>query len=185
MFTSYSAISLAFRTQTSMLESNIAGRSRQPAVASLSANLGLIPVARNAPRTLPVSSSPCRSKMKISCMQIISPSTPVTSETAITLREPSERRAICTTPWIADAICWRTARSGILRLAMENMLLFHQKFSRVFDGNDSLRIWDVAREHIEQRGFAGAGATGDQKIQAAFHHGREQFQHGLGHGLVL
>src|SRR5207245_5430050 len=54
-----------------------------------------------------------------------------------------------------------------------NVLLFHQKFSRVFDGNDSLRIWDVAREHIEQRGFAGAGATRNQEIQAAFHHRRE------------
>src|SRR5438128_1521417 len=137
MFTSYSAISLAFRTQTSMLESNIAGRSRQRPPAILSAKLALFPGARNAPRTLPLAHG--------------------------------------------------TFALNIRRAGFEayNVLLFHQKFSRVFDSNDSLRIWDVAREHIEQRGFAGAGATRNQEIQAAFHHRREQFQHGLGHGLVL
>ena len=32
----------------------------------------------------------------------------------VTLREPSLRRVCCTTIWMADAICWRMARSGRL-----------------------------------------------------------------------
>ena len=46
---------------------------------------------------------------------------PMTSEIVITLRVPSERRAICTTACTADAICLRTARSGMLKLAIETM----------------------------------------------------------------
>ena len=40
------------------------------------------------------------------------PSMPVTSEIAITLREPSGRRDCWTMMWIAEAICSRIARLG-------------------------------------------------------------------------
>ena len=59
------------------------------------------------------------------------------------------------------------------------------KFGGVFDGDDALGIRDVAGEHVEERGFAGAGAAGDDEIEAALDHGGEQFEHGLGQGLVF
>ena len=57
---------------------------------------------------------PAFSKTKISCIVMMSPSMPVISEMLVTLRVPSLRRVCCTTIWIAEAICWRIARSGRL-----------------------------------------------------------------------
>ena len=65
--------------------------------ARRSAKRGRMPLARNEPRTRPVSSMPVRSKTKMSCIEMMSDSRPVISETVSTLRVPSERRAICTT----------------------------------------------------------------------------------------
>ena len=47
---------------------------------------------------------------------------PVTSVIAVTFRVPSDRRVTCTIRLIADAICCRTARSGMLRLAMATIV---------------------------------------------------------------
>src|SRR5882724_2791065 len=115
---------------TTVSVSNRPGRSRQPADESLSANFGRMPVALKVPRTCPVSLIPCRSNLKISCMESVSPSIPEISETLTTLRVPSLRRAIWITAWIADANCWRTARSGIFRLAMETMVSTRPSASR-------------------------------------------------------
>ncbi len=221
-----------------------------------------MPVARNTPRTFPLSSVPVRSKLKISCMPIGSSSMPVISEMVVTLRVPSERRAICTTACTADAIWWRTARSGMFRFAMETMFstramasrgelawtvvsepswpvfmacniskassprtspttmrsgrirrllitscrcrtaplpsmlggrvsrrttcsCFELQFGGVFDGDDAVGVGDVSGEHIQQSRLAGASSTGDQDVEAPFHHGREQFEHRLGEGLIL
>ena len=46
-------------------------------------------------------------------------------------------------------------------------------------------VGNVAGEHVEQRGFAGAGAAGDQQIQLPLHHGGEKFEHGFGEGVIL
>ncbi len=54
---------------------------------------GRMPVAWNRPRTLPSSSMPCRSKTKMSCMVMTSPSMPTISEMEVTLRVPSEQAA--------------------------------------------------------------------------------------------
>ena len=47
------------------------------------------PVARNRPRTRPSGAIPVRSNRKMSCIVMTSPSIPVISETAVTLRVPS------------------------------------------------------------------------------------------------
>ena len=41
---------------------------------------------------------------------------PVISEMLVTLRDPSLMREACTTMVMAEAICWRTVRSGRFRL---------------------------------------------------------------------
>ena len=46
-------------------------------------------------------------------------------------------------------------------------------------------VGNVAGEHIQQRRFAGAGSARDQNVQPPLDHGREQFEHRLGEGLVL
>ena len=65
------------------------------------------------------------------------------------------------------------------------MLLLHLQFGGVLDGDHAFGIRNVAGEHIEQGGLAGAGSAGDQQVEPAFHHGGEQFQHGLGQGFVF
>ncbi len=67
----------------------------------------------------------------------------------------------------------------------DDVLLLELKFGGVFDGDDALRIRDVAGEDIEERGFPGAGAAGDEQIETALDHGGEQFEHLLGQGLIL
>src|SRR5271157_3923422 len=65
------------------------------------------------------------------------------------------------------------------------VFLLELQFGRVFDGYDALRIRDVTGKDIENRGFAGARSSGNDQVQTALDHGREQFQHGLGQGLVV
>src|SRR5690606_2935835 len=101
---------------------NSAAGSTTPYAFSRSVKRGRIPVARNCPRTLPRSSNPWRSKTKMSCIVMTSPSIPTISEMVITLRVPSESRASWITTLIALAICWRMPRSGRLSPAMEIMV---------------------------------------------------------------
>ena len=65
------------------------------------------------------------------------------------------------------------------------MLLFELQFSGVFDGYDALRVRDVTGKDIENRRLASARSSGDDDVQATLDYGREQFQHGLGEGLVF
>src|SRR5436853_3595948 len=83
----------------------------KPQAFKRSANRGRIPVGRKRPITWPCASTPVLSYWKISCMVIVSPSMPVISEIEVTRREPSDKRATWTTRLIAEAICWRIARS--------------------------------------------------------------------------
>src|SRR6185503_2858805 len=80
---------------TSMMPSNMVPGSVMPDARSRSQTLGLTPVARKRPVTLPSCVMPAFSNAKISCMVITSPSMPVISETLVTLRVPSLRR-----------VCW-------------------------------------------------------------------------------
>ena len=55
-------------------------------------------------------------------MVMTSCSMPVISEIAVTLRVPSAMREICTIMLTAEAICCRTARSGMFRLAIATIV---------------------------------------------------------------
>ena len=93
-----------------------AGGSGRPDAASRSVHFGRMPVARKRPSTLPFGATPVRSNTKMSCIVITSPSMPVISVIAVTRRVPSDSRAIWTMRLTAEAICWRTARSGMLQV---------------------------------------------------------------------
>ncbi len=71
------------------------------------------------------------------------------------------------------------------RFQPHDVFLVHLQFRRVFDSDDAVGIGNVAGEDIQQCGLASAGSAGDQKIQPPLDHGRQQFQHRLGQGLVL
>src|SRR5262249_36201651 len=97
--------------RTSVTPSNMSAGRLMPEARRRSQTFGRTPVALKRPMTLPSWVTPSFSNVKISCMVMISPSMPVISETLVTLRVPSLSRVCCTTIWIADAICWRIARS--------------------------------------------------------------------------
>src|SRR5208282_5457489 len=67
----------------------------------------------------------------------------------------------------------------------DDVFLLELQFGCVFDGDDALGIRNVSGEDVENGGFAGAGASGNDHIEAALDHGREQFQHGFGQGFVV
>src|SRR5215210_4097896 len=48
-----------------------------------------------------------------------------------------------------------------------HMWLLKLQFGRVFAGDDTLVVVDVLSEAIQQRGFAGAGAAGNQNVRTA------------------
>ena len=68
-----------------------------PDAFSRSQHFGRTPVARKRPVTLPSGVRPVFSKMKMSCIVMMSPSIPVISEMVVTRRDPSLRRVCCTT----------------------------------------------------------------------------------------
>ena len=92
---------------------------------------------------------------KISCMVMTSPSMPVISEIAVTLRVPSLNR-VCwtTTSWMAAAICCRMARSsGIRRPHRDHRFNARQRVARAVCVNDRQRsvMARVHRlEHVER-----------------------------------
>src|SRR6185437_16126003 len=65
---------------------------------------GRTPVAWNCPCTAPSGPMPVRTYLKISCIWMMSPSSPVTSAIDVTLRLPSDWRESCTISWMAPAI---------------------------------------------------------------------------------
>ena len=54
--------------------------------------VGRMPVEMNSPKARPLGSTPVWRNAKISCMMIVSPSMPTTSEMLVTLRGPPCRR---------------------------------------------------------------------------------------------
>ena len=90
-------------------------------------------------------------------------SSPRTSPT--TMRSGRIRRAL-TTSWR-----WRMAPLpfdvGRPRLEPRHVLLVQLQLGGVLDGDDALVLGDEARQHVEQRRLAGAGAAADQAVQLA------------------
>src|ERR1039457_5436194 len=80
------------------------------------------------------------------------------------------------------AFAFDVGRTG---LGADDVFLLELQFGRIFDGDDTLRIRNVTGKNVENGGFARAGSSGDEQVQAAFDHGREHFEHGLGQGLVV
>ena len=92
--------------------------------------IGVLPVPRNMPTTLPRGLMPVRSNSKMSCISTWSFSTPTTSAMPVTLRVPSLRRAQCTTILIALASCWRITLSGTCWLAIMTIVSRRENASR-------------------------------------------------------
>ena len=63
-------------------------------------------------------------------------------------------------------------------LQAADVLLLDLEFGGVFDGDDALIGRDEAGEHVEQRGFTGAGTAGDDDVQACADSAFEQVEHG-------
>ena len=52
------------------------------------------------------------------------------------------------------------------------------QLGRVLDGDHALVVRDEARDHVERRRLAGAGAAGDEDVHAPEHRGLEKLRHG-------
>src|SRR5271169_2387730 len=79
---------------------------------------GRTPVAEKWPCTVPSGAMPVRTYLKISCIWMMSPSSPVISAIEVTLRLPSDWRESWTISWMAPAICPRIEATVIGRPAM-------------------------------------------------------------------
>ena len=58
---------------------------------------------------------------------------------------------------------------GWARFQADDVILVELQFGRVFDGDDAFAIGDEGGQHVEQRGFTGAGAARDQNVEPRFH----------------
>ena len=111
--------------------SNMSTGSVNAGGASCSLHFGRMPVARKRPGDLAVRDRcRCCSNTKMSCIVMTSPSMPVISEIAVTLRVPSDMRVTWTIKLMAEAICCRIARSGIFRLAIATIVSSRYSASR-------------------------------------------------------
>ena len=63
------------------------------------------------------------------------------------------------------------------RFEPDDVLLLELQFGRVLDGDDALVLADEARQDVEQRRLAGAGAAADQAVQARAHAVAEEVEH--------
>src|SRR5690606_4665766 len=106
------AHAVALRSDCTRWGSKSESATWMPATRNRSMKRGRTPVGRKVPSTRPCCSMPCCWKLKSSCSEIMSPSMPVVSARLTSVRVPSVSRAICTTAWMADAICWRMPRIG-------------------------------------------------------------------------
>ena len=77
------------------------------------------------------------------------------------------------------ALAFNVRRAGF---QPHHVFLLHLQFGGVFDGDDAFVIRNIAGQNVQNGRFAGAGSTRDQQVQPAFHHGRQQLQHGFGEG---
>src|SRR2546425_2254284 len=91
---------------------------------------------------------------------MVSPSIPATSETLVTLREPSGRRAVLMIRSSAELICCRIAR-----------------FGRFLDGDDALLVRDERGQAVEKGRLPRAGAAGDEDVEPRAHHGAQHGHH--------
>ena len=99
------------------------------------------------------------------------------------MRSGRIRRALITRSRMWMAPCaFDVGRTGF---HARHVRLAQPQFGRVFDGDDALVFRNVSRQHVEQRGFAGAGAAADQNVQPRFDAGLQQLQHAFGHGQLL
>ena len=57
------------------------------------------------------------------------------------------------------------------------MLLAELELGRVLDRHDPLVVGDERREDVEHRRLAGAGAAGDEDVEAGLHAGLEELEH--------
>ena len=138
--------------------SKMPGESSTPLARRCSAKRGRMPVGTISTRSLPSSSRPRRSSVKISCMVTMSPSMPVISCRLIRRRRPSARRASWMTTWIAEAIWLRTARCGMSMPDIATMFSIRDSASRGelrVDGGQRAVVAGVHRlEHVERLGAA-------------------------------
>ena len=100
-------------------------------------NLGRTPIGRISPITLPCSSTPSRTNLKISCIRMISPSMPVISATEVTRRLPSCRRSSWHTTLMAEAI-WARADFGLM--SMPDMPIICSRRDRASRGVLACRV---------------------------------------------
>ncbi len=63
------------------------------------------------------------------------------------------------------------------RLEPDDVVLFEPKLGGVLDGDDPLVLGDEARHDVEERRLAGAGAAGDEHVQARFDARPEELHH--------
>src|SRR5471032_2132832 len=120
------------------LGSNRLSGTLTPNARRRSRKCGRTPLAWKCPLTVPSWAIPVCWKVKISCMVIISPSMPVISWMATTLRLPSVSRATWITTLMAALICWRMALPGNMAAAMLIM------FSRRVSASRAVLAWMVA-----------------------------------------
>ncbi len=65
------------------------------------------------------------------------------------------------------------------------MTLVELQLGRVLDGDDAVSLRDKARQHVEERGFTGPGAAGDDDVQFGDDTRLQQICHLLGKGAEL
>ena len=68
------------------------------------------------------------------------------------------------------------------RLQAHDVRLLELELGRVLDGDDALVGRDEARQDVEQRRLARAGAARDQDVEPRLHDALEDLRHGLGDG---
>ena len=71
---------------------------------------------------------------------------------------------------------------GRARLERHDVLLAELELGGVLDGDDPLVVRDERRQDVEGRGLAGAGAAGDEDVQAGFDAGPQEVEHVGGGG---
>ena len=78
---------------------------------------------------------------------------------------------------IADGDLALALDVGRARLQADDVVLVQLQLDGVLDGDDALVVGHEARQHVEHRGLAGAGTTGDEDVQAALDGGRQHRRH--------
>ena len=75
---------------------------------------------------------------------------------------------------IADRVLAAALEVRRARLERDDVRLLELELGGVLDGDDALVRRDRAREHVEQRRLAGAGAAGDDDVLLRVHAAREE-----------